>query len=91
MKNAIIDSVKFRYRKTLPDDPVPGTHYWVEDENGTGLYFAGDDKKLYRLNSSLYETEAEEGWKTSQIGGIKAGLTKDNFKNMSISQVLDNI
>lgn len=54
---------KFKFRKTKPLYPKPGTFYWVEEDviindeinHKYCIYFVNNDKKLLRLDSNMFE------------------------------------
>lgn len=70
----------FVWRDSLPTEPIAGTFYWVDDENGTALYFANYDSELIRLdNKNISELDLSDELR-KKINGL---IEEDNhIKNI---------
>jgi hypothetical protein len=65
----------FVWRDSLPTEPIAGTFYWVDDENGTALYFANYDSELLRLdNKNISEIDLSDELR-KKINGL---IEEDN-------------
>ena len=65
----------FVWRGSLPTEPIAGTFYWVDDENGTALYFANYDSELLRLdNKNISELDLSDELR-KKINGL---IEEDN-------------
>ena len=65
----------FVWRDTLPTEPIAGTFYWIDDKNGTALYFANYDSELLRLdNKKISELDLSDDLREK----IKGLIDTDN-------------
>lgn len=75
----------FVWRDSLPTEPIAGTFYWVDDENGTALYFANYDSELLRLdNKNISELDLSDELK-KKINNI----TIDELNNLMTINIDD--
>ena len=65
----------FVWRDNIPTEPIAGTFYWIDDKNGTALYFANYDSELLRLdNKNISELDLSDDLREK----IKGLIDTDN-------------
>lgn len=65
----------FVWRDSLPTEPIAGTFYWIDNKNGTALYFANYDSELLRLdNKNISELDLSDDLRKK----IKGLIDTDN-------------
>lgn len=72
--------VQFRYRKSIPTDPVKGSFYWVDLEDKIQIWFSPDG---IAENLVLLSNEVDQSI-VSRIAAVEGNID-------AIQEILDNI